>query len=529
MRSWLFRVLCVAAVAGAATVIAPAAASADAAPTVSSLSVHSGPYWGATRVIVRGAGLDGAQRVLFGSHQAWGLRVLSSTALEVYAPEHGYGTVHVRVVTSAATSPRADADRFTFTRPTLDTPIMGGLTARQEQRISAHVRAAHRAPRIAYRSTRWTAAMGRTAARRARSWLGLPYSWAGGLGSGPSTGVCAHNGGDLDCHVVGFDCSGLSLNAWSPYRTLAHYAATQHARAGRFHPTVGELMPGDLVFFSGYIADGIGHVAVYVGHGMVVQAAQSGTLVMRSRLVDVIAESGRYRGATRPTSTGVQGSGPRVTSVTDRLPSTGGDITIRGSGLDEVNAVSVGGTMRYSFVRRTATSLVVKAPAHQAGTASVVVSNAWGYVRRSLTYVGPPQLTSLSPSTGPVSGGTTVTVSGASLSGVRQVSVDGAAVPFHVVSDRQLTITTPLHAPGDVQVVATSPLGASNALTFTFAPTSSSSPTPHTAARPADRTAPRPPATTNARFFQDRVGEQWYLLGRRVATHGEGPPRSTPS
>ena len=47
---------------------------------------------------------------------------------------------------------------------------------------------------------------------------------------GPTTGVCSHNGGDLDCHIVGFDCSGLAMYAWWPYRHLAHYAATQYSR-----------------------------------------------------------------------------------------------------------------------------------------------------------------------------------------------------------------------------------------------------------------------------------------------------------
>src|SRR5262249_12112921 len=154
-------------------------------------------------------------------------------------------------------------------------------SARQERRISAHVRATHRGVYIAPWRNHWTSAMGSTAKNRARSWLGLPYSWAGGNGRGPTYRVCAHNvGGDLDCHVVGFDCSGLSLFAWSPYKQLVHFAETQHRQAGRFHPTIGELMPGDLVFFSADDPSGIGHVAMYAGRGLVIQALQSGTRIM---------------------------------------------------------------------------------------------------------------------------------------------------------------------------------------------------------------------------------------------------------
>lgn len=385
--------VCAVVVAGPA--LATTTPTSTSTSTVTALSRDRGPYWGATQVTVRGTNFDGVQKVLFGHQTAYALRVVSSTKLTVLDPYHGYGTVHVRVVTATGTSVRHAADRFTFTRPTMNTPIMGGLTARQEQRISARMQATHHGVHTARRSKHWTAAMGLTAMRRARSWLGLPYSWAGGNSAGPTRGVCAHNGGDLDCHVAGFDCSGLAMYAWGPYRQLIHYAATQHHQAGRFHPAIGELMPGDLVFFSGYIANGIGHVAVYAGHGTVIEAAQSGTEVMRSQLVDVIAYSGRYRGATRPMSTGRQGTPPSVSSVTTQLPVNGGYLRITGRHLSAATSVSIGGQRVYSFVKRTARHLVVKAPAHSAGRVSVSVSNAWGTAHRSLHYVAAPRIASI--------------------------------------------------------------------------------------------------------------------------------------
>ena len=63
----------------------------------------------------------------------------------------------------------------------------------------------------------------------------------------------AHN----DCKIVGFDCSGLTLWAWGPYLSMAHFAATQYG-SGRVHPSPGQLLPGDLLFWS---SDGTG-----VGH-----------------------------------------------------------------------------------------------------------------------------------------------------------------------------------------------------------------------------------------------------------------------
>ncbi len=98
--------------------------------------------------------------------------------------------------------------------------------------------------------------------------------------------------------MYGFDCSGLSLNAWAPYIRLDHYAATQYTQAGHLHPSTSNLMPGDLVFWSGdgTIA-GIGHVAIYIGNGNVIQAPESGEYIKITPLGQV--ENGYY-GATRP-------------------------------------------------------------------------------------------------------------------------------------------------------------------------------------------------------------------------------------
>ena len=66
--------------------------------------------------------------------------------------------------------------------------------------------------------------------------LGTPYAWAGGNADGPRYGVCdASNGAPNDCHVVGYDCSGLAMYAWAPYLP-DHYAATQYTQAGSYHP-----------------------------------------------------------------------------------------------------------------------------------------------------------------------------------------------------------------------------------------------------------------------------------------------------
>jgi cell wall-associated NlpC family hydrolase len=144
----------------------------------------------------------------------------------------------------------------------------------------------------------WSSSKGWAAVSRAKQFLGWMYAWAGGNAYGPTRGVCAGDGAWNDCHVTGFDCSGLTLYAWAPYKTLDHYSVTQYYQAGHFHPSTGQLLPGDLVFWSSNgSVSGIHHVALYIGNGMVIQAPQSGSVIQETPLGSV---SWGYYGATRP-------------------------------------------------------------------------------------------------------------------------------------------------------------------------------------------------------------------------------------
>jgi peptidoglycan DL-endopeptidase RipA len=151
---------------------------------------------------------------------------------------------------------------------------------------------------IAHRASGWTPSEAATAVHRALSTLGTPYAWAGGNSFGPTFGVCdASNGAPNDCHVFGFDCSGLAMYGWGPFLTMPHFAAAQYWVAGHFHPSPGALRPGDLVFWSyNGMASGIHHVAMYIGNGRIIEAPFSGGFIRIASLW----EYGSIFGATRP-------------------------------------------------------------------------------------------------------------------------------------------------------------------------------------------------------------------------------------
>lgn len=87
-----------------------------------------------------------------------------------------------------------------------------------------------------------------------------------------------------------FDCSGLTMRAWQAAGvSLPHYAAWQYQRG--HHVARGQLEPGDLVFFYSPIS----HVAMYIGHGLIVEAPHTGADVH----VIPLAQHRNYVGATR--------------------------------------------------------------------------------------------------------------------------------------------------------------------------------------------------------------------------------------
>lgn len=73
----------------------------------------------------------------------------------------------------------------------------------------------------------------------------------------------------------------------------------------------------------------------------------------------------------------------------------------------------------------------------------------------------PPRIDALAPPAGPVAGGQTVTISGASLAGATGVSVGGSPAAIVSSSETSVIVTTPAHAAGSASVSVTTPLGTS--------------------------------------------------------------------
>ncbi|MET9845715.1 IPT/TIG domain-containing protein [Streptomyces ossamyceticus] len=165
---------------------------------------------------------------------------------------------------------------------------------------------------------------------------------------------------------------------------------------------------------------------------------------------------------------------PVVSSVSPNqgAPAGGTTVTVTGTSFTGATAVRFGSKAATSFTVNSSTQITAVSPSGT-GTVNVTVTTIQGTSTQTVTFtyvtVSAPSLTGLSPSQGPVSGGTGVTLTGANLSGATAVRFDGvAATSFTVVSATQITAVAPAHAAGAAAVTVTTPGGTSNSLVYTY-------------------------------------------------------------
>ncbi|MEV6183324.1 IPT/TIG domain-containing protein [Streptomyces sp. NPDC052015] len=145
-------------------------------------------------------------------------------------------------------------------------------------------------------------------------------------------------------------------------------------------------------------------------------------------------------------------------------PVAGGTtVTLTGTNLTGATAVRFDGIAATSFTVNSSTQITAVSPTHAAGAAAVTVTTPGGTSNAlTFTYLALPSVTGLSPSQGPVAGGTTVTLTGTNLTGATAVRFDGvAATSFTVNSSTQITAVSPTHAAGAAAVTVTTPGGTS--------------------------------------------------------------------
>ncbi|WP_165482041.1 IPT/TIG domain-containing protein [Legionella beliardensis] len=156
---------------------------------------------------------------------------------------------------------------------------------------------------------------------------------------------------------------------------------------------------------------------------------------------------------------------PTIASLTPAVGSTAGGtvVIITGEHLGTTSQVTFNGAPAL-INQVTDTQVIVTTAAHAAGVVAVVLTTSAGQVTKAnaFTYVvPPPTLTSLTPTTGPVAGGQTVTLTGTNLTGTTNVTFGGVpATGISVVNDSTVTVVTPAGLAGPVDVTVTTTGGS---------------------------------------------------------------------
>lgn len=143
-------------------------------------------------------------------------------------------------------------------------------------------------------------------------------------------------------------------------------------------------------------------------------------------------------------------------------PLAGGNtITINGTGLSTATSVDFGGNSATPTVISDGQINVTVPAGAAAGPVGVSVTTAGGTNNGlSYTYVAVPTVTTLVPTSGPTSGGTTVTITGTDLGSTESVTFGGTLAPFAAIDDTTVAAVTPPGVAGAVDVVVTNPAGS---------------------------------------------------------------------
>jgi alpha-tubulin suppressor-like RCC1 family protein len=163
---------------------------------------------------------------------------------------------------------------------------------------------------------------------------------------------------------------------------------------------------------------------------------------------------------------------PTVSGLSSPAGGTAGGqkMTIFGSGFLTASDVSFGDDAA-TFTVVSDTRITATSPAHAAGQVDVTVTNPHGISATGTgdqyTFESTPTVTAVSPDSGAVAGGDTITVTGSDLLNARWVTVGGViATNLNVVSATELTVTTPAHSVGATYVRVTTWSGSSAAGSF---------------------------------------------------------------
>jgi alpha-tubulin suppressor-like RCC1 family protein len=429
-----------------------------APPNVTSVEPNSGPVAGGTPVTITGANLSGASSVKFGSVAATSFEVRSASTISAVAPEGTAGTVDVTVSTIGGTSVTGSADHYTYAPAPAVTsvepnagPAAGGTS-------------------VTITGTNLSGA----SAVRFGSIAATSFEV-----SSPTTIVAvapAEAAGNVDVTVT--SAGGTSRTSPADAYTYASLPTIT-----KLEPSAGPTAGGNSVTIIGTNLAAARAVSFGLTGATITSDSESAiTVTAPAGLMGTVDVTVTTPGGTSAMSASDQYTytlPPTVTKVKPTTGFTGGGtaVTVTGTNLSGTSAVRFGGANASSFKVLSSTSLTAVSPAEAAGPVDVTVTTAGGTSASSTAdrFSFEPAISSVSPNTGPTTGGTSLTISGEGFAtgtaGTKFKFGTTSAGSVNCPSSTECTVVTPAEPAGVVDVRATvnkevSPKTAADTFTY---------------------------------------------------------------
>jgi hypothetical protein len=409
-------------------------------PTISAISPTGGALAGGTAVTISGSGFVAGATVSIGGSPATGVAFVSATSLTATTPTHAAGAVDI-VVANPDGQTGTGTGLYTYApAPSVSTisPTGGALAGGTAVTITG------------------TGFLGGAT-------LTIGGSAASNVAFVSATSLTAttpaHAAGVVDVVVTNPDAqfgTGPSLYTYAAAPSVSAIAPTAGALAGGTAVTITgtDFTTGASVTIGGSPATGVTFVSA--------SSLTATTPAHAAGVVNVVVTNPDAQFGTGP-SLYTYAAAPSVSVIAPTFGPTSGatPVVISGTGFVAGASVTMGGTSATGITVVNATTITATAPAHTSGAMSVTVTNAdtqFGSCSGCFTYVGPPTVSGMSPSSGPTAGGSSITISGNGFIAGSSVTLGGAsATGVSVVNATTITATSPAHAVGAVDVVVTSP------------------------------------------------------------------------
>jgi hypothetical protein len=416
------------------------------APTISSVYPTMGPEAGGTRVTISGASFSTATAVTFGGMPATSFAVVDDTQIEATAPA-GAGSVDVSVTTIGGSDNVKGA--YTYVPvPTVATanpyagPEAGGAT-------------------VTITGTNLSSATNVTFGGIAATFIVTSDTQITATTPAGFAGAA-----DIVVTTMGGMATAVGAYTYAAAPTIASVS-----------PTAGPETEGVIVTITG--TNFTGATAVTFGETPtstfeIDTATQIRAVVPAGTgTVDVSVSTAGGTATLAGAFTYIPA--PTIASVSPSAgPLAGGTmVTITGTGLSGATSVTFGATPATYFTVDSATRVRAFAPAGT-GTVDISVTTAGGAATcaGAYAYLPVPTISSVSPTSGPQDGGTTVVITGTNYTNVVSVTFGGAMVPtFTVDSSTQITAVTPSGILGAVYVSVTTAGGTTTSMdAYTYLP-----------------------------------------------------------